>query len=331
MHLHPQTLPVLRLLSDGSTRTAHELSAAGDGSREDVLAACDQLSALGVELLCDPAGDAFRLSAPVQLLEAARINALLDEPRPVVHVREQCDSTNDALRALALAGAPSGTSLTCEVQSSGRGRLGRSWIAPPGTSIALSVLWRFPLEVGALAGLSLAVAVGAVQALDRVGIRDVVIKWPNDLLYRDAKVGGILIDTLTIAGGCAAIIGIGINLRLGLAARALIESLPREGAALACAGLHEVSSSGADRNVLIAALVNDVQHACELFSRAGFEPFRARWLARHAFQSVPITIIAGTQPRVAGRAVDIAADGALIVETAQGRQTIYAGEVSVRP
>lgn len=331
MHLHPQTLPILRLLSDGSTRTVHELSAAGAGSPEDVLAACDQLGALGVELLRDPAGDAIRLAAPVQMLDEARINALLDEPQSVVHVREQCDSTNDALRALAQAGASSGTSLTCEVQSSGRGRLGRSWIAPPGTSIALSMLWRFPLEVGALSGLSLAVAVGAVQALDRVGIRDVVIKWPNDLLYGGAKVGGILIDTMTIAGGCAAIIGIGINLRLGPTARGLIEAPPREGAALACAGLHETSSSGPDRNVVIAALVNDLQRACELFGRAGFEPFRARWLARHAFQSAPITITAGTQPRVAGRAVDIAADGALIVETAQGRQTFYAGEVSIRP
>ncbi len=340
MLLLSETLPVLRLLSDGTPRAVAALATALGVAPARVCLAVEQLRELGLDVERNRVDDTIGLGRPTQMLDAARIRAQsnrLQATHPALHVLDQCDSTNDALRELALCGASSGTCVACEVQTGGRGRRGRKWIAPPGASVALSVLWRFACDVQALTGLSLAAAVAALRALERCGVRELAIKWPNDLLRRGSKVGGILVETVNVDGGCAAIIGVGVNLRLGRTARALIDSLrdPVRGPVAAGLGDDE-SDAGApaddtpERNALVAALVDESSAACEVFERDGLEPFRDAWRARHAFQSAQVTISAGSEPVATGRAVDIADDGALIVETAQGRRRFYAGEVSLR-
>ena len=121
---------------------------------------------------------------------------------------------------------PSGTVLAAENQTAGRGRRGRAWIAPPGGSLAFSVLWKFDGSVAALSGLSLAVGVAVARALDTQSAEGVRLKWPNDLLAQHEgvwrKLGGILIDVSGApAGTVAAVIGIGLNLKLGDAALAI--------------------------------------------------------------------------------------------------------------
>lgn len=333
MLLHPETLPVLRLLSDGAPRSIAALSSASGLAPARIQAACDQLADLGAELLREGGSGAIRLGAPCAMLDAARIAALCGASGPVraaVHVLDQCESTNEVLRSMAINGSPSGTGLGCEVQTGGRGRRGRKWIAPPGASVALSVLWRFSCGLEALAGLSLAAAVASAQALERCGSRELAIKWPNDLLRDGAKVGGILVDTIKIGAEHAAIIGIGLNLRLGHTAHALIDSLRGAERALPAAALGVESQGMLDRNTIIAALVDELCAACALFEREGLEPFRAAWLERHAFHNAEVTIGSGAGPFVNGRVVDVASDGALVVDTDQGPKHFYAGDVSLR-
>src|SRR5262249_60241869 len=103
-------------------------------------------------------------------------------------------STNTVM--MERANPPAGTceALLAEYQTTGRGRRGRQWIAPPGGAICLSMSWVFgevPRDLGAL---GLVVGVCALRGLTRLGVRDLRLKWPNDLLIRGRKLGGILIE-----------------------------------------------------------------------------------------------------------------------------------------
>ena len=125
--------------------------------------------------------------------------------RPRLHVRE-IDSTNERARALAVAGAPHGTMVTAGVQTAGRGRQGRTWIAPPGTALLLSLVVReidplLPLR----AGLAVADVAGPAAR----------VKWPNDVLVDGRKVAGILIEGRPQEGW--AVVGIGLNAALDVA------------------------------------------------------------------------------------------------------------------
>ena len=115
----------------------------------------------------------------------------------------EVDSTNRVVADLARAGAVDGVVVGADHQTAGRGRRGRTWEAPPGASLLVSVLLRpAPALVTLAAGLA---AAGACESVARV---DIGLKWPNDLLVDDAKVGGIL--TEAVAG--AAVVGLGVNL-----------------------------------------------------------------------------------------------------------------------
>lgn len=125
--------------------------------------------------------------------------------RPRLHLRE-IDSTNERARALAAAGAPHGTVVTAGVQTAGRGRQGRTWTAPPGTALLLSLVVR---EIDALlplrAGLAVADLAGPAAR----------VKWPNDVLVDGRKVAGILVEARPQEGW--AVVGIGLNASLDVA------------------------------------------------------------------------------------------------------------------
>jgi BirA family biotin operon repressor/biotin-[acetyl-CoA-carboxylase] ligase len=125
--------------------------------------------------------------------------------RPRLHLRE-VDSTNDRARALAAAGAPHGTVVTAGVQTAGRGRQGRTWTAPPGTSLLLSLVIR---EIDALLPLRTGLAVA-----DLAGPA-ASVKWPNDVLVDGRKVAGILVEGRPQEGW--AVVGIGVNAAVALA------------------------------------------------------------------------------------------------------------------
>ena len=124
--------------------------------------------------------------------------------RPRVHL-SQVDSTNRRARELAESGAPHGTLVTTTEQTAGRGRQGRSWLAPPGTALLMSLLVRD--HAGAPAPLAAAVAV--CEACEATTAARCAIKWPNDVLIERRKVAGILVEARPDAGW--AVIGIGVN------------------------------------------------------------------------------------------------------------------------
>jgi BirA family transcriptional regulator, biotin operon repressor / biotin---[acetyl-CoA-carboxylase] ligase len=240
-----------------------------------------------------------------------------------VHVVQSTGSTNADLMAQA-SGLPGGHVLAAEAQTAGRGRRGRAWVSRPGDSLTFSLLWKF--RSGApMTGLSLAVGLGAVRALDRCGAGQVMLKWPNDLLVgvgnQWAKLGGILIEVVAGPGATATVvIGIGLNIRPVGEAAAIGQ---------VTASLEALGWKGS-RNTLLAALLEELREVLDVFESGGFAPFAAAWNARHAFRDRQV-ILSGMQGgSVTGVARGAHPDGALALDTDDGPLQIVSGDVSLR-
>jgi len=239
-----------------------------------------------------------------------------------IDVLAECGSTNAELLVRAGHGAPSGTVLVAERQTAGRGRMGREWIAAPGDSLTFSLLWRFPAGTN-LSGLSLAVGVAVVRALQKVmrsgiqsdGAGDTALKWPNDILRDGGKLGGILIE---LQSATAAVIGIGLNLRLP-------DAMPDEVRATAAA-----LDLPVDPNALLATVLAELLAVLDAFAVAGFAALRDEWLARHAWTGRPVRVGSPHAAPLDGICAGVAEDGALLLETSGGTQRILSGDVSLR-
>ena len=114
--------------------------------------------------------------------------------RFTLEIVDEAASTNTLLLERAAKGARSGEALAAEWQTHGRGRLGRLWHAAPCGALTFSLVWRFARGSAALAGLSLAAGLALVRALTKLGVSDVRVKWPNDLVWHGRKLAGILIE-----------------------------------------------------------------------------------------------------------------------------------------
>lgn len=189
-----------------------------------------------------------------------------------VRVLGRCTSTNTLLRDeragdRAFHGA-SAVLLAAEQQTAGRGRHGRRWRSAPGAGAIFSIRQPLACEQRRLAGLSVAVGVAAARALRRLGARGVSVKWPNDLMMKHRKLGGILIETRPHphagagphARGSVVIVGIGINCR----------AQPRLGARLGrgVAVLDEAMQRPVSRNAVIGAVAREVLAALAAWERA---------------------------------------------------------------
>jgi len=314
---------LLRILADGEVRSAERIRRALGLSEIEMNALASEIEALGLRVLRESGSD-YRLAEPIDLYDTKLLAERVKEECPVLRleVLDECPSTNTALAERAKAGAAHGTVLVCEHQSAGRGRRENTWVSAVGASVTLSLLWRFSRTAAELSGLSLAVAVGAAKGLEGLGVRDVALKWPNDLFWGGGKLGGILIETTgDTAGRIAAIIGIGINMRLGPAARERI-GRPVSDVALS-------SPAMPSRTAVVAGVLSSVASSLELFSREGFAPFRQAWLERHAWQGRRV-VLSQADLRVAeGQVVGVAEDGALELASDQGTRRFHNGEFSL--
>jgi BirA family biotin operon repressor/biotin-[acetyl-CoA-carboxylase] ligase len=273
----------------------------------------------------------YRLAQYASPLDAAAVCARLPADLRAALRDGGCegevDSTNS--RLLARGAPPPGRFdfLTAEFQSAGRGRRGRSWLAPPGGAICLSWSWSFDGLPSAMGALSLAIGVAALRALRRLGIEGVQLKWPNDLLARDAKLGGILIEMRTESGGPVhVVLGLGLNVALPATLRA---SLAQQGTAAVDLATLCAPAAPPRREELVATLLEEGIGALKVFARQGFAPFLAEYQAADALRDRPVTL-QGSGAVDSGVARGVDADGALRVAHRGQVHRIIAGEVSVR-
>jgi len=320
-------MELLRLLADGARHSGEELAAALSISRAAVWKRLQQLEEWGILLEATP-GSGYRLESPLDLLDAAAIRAGLPaaarERLRNLEVHASLESTSD--RLLAVNDLPAGRFDAClaEYQSAGRGRRGRQWIAPFASGLCLSVNWNYRDAPATLSALSLAAGVAARRALHRLGFSGLSLKWPNDIVHADGKVGGILIDLRGEAAGPAYfVVGIGINIRLPARVR---ERLRAEGVeALDLASLGQAPK----RTEAAAVLVAELTAALLEFGGRGMAAFADEWQEADALAGRPVRVLQGGL-QFDGLARGVDGDGALMLETDGVRRRILSGEVSVR-
>ena len=264
--------------------------------------------------------------SPSLLIDPLRLQTLLGEARGRFDVDSlaECGSTNTLLLARAGQGAPAGSVIVADRQNAGRGSRGRSWLASPQASLTFSVLWRFDGGIEHLSGLSLAVGVAVIEALEACGAAGLALKWPNDILHEHAKLGGILVELQSEPDCALAVIGIGLNLHLP-------EGLGEGGGfALPPAALDGILSPLPDRHVLFAQLLIELARVFDRFARGGFAVLRDQWQARHAWQDKPVRLLRDGRIEKEGICRGADSDGALLVQTAAGVERCLSGDLSLR-
>jgi len=246
-------------------------------------------------------------------------------------------STNDVAKELAAQGAPEGTVVLADEQTAGRGRMGRRWLAPPGTCLLCSILFRPDLPPTQAQRLTMLCSLAAADAIEQVAGLRVAVKWPNDLIVQPPtsnpqpptsnpqpqawrKLAGVLTET-GVMGERLEFVVVGIGINVNVALRDLPSLAPDATSILAETGRQ------VDRVTLLAALLAGVEVRYTRL-RAGESP-HAGWAARLATlgQSVEVTTSTGT---LAGVAESVDEDGVLLLRTpGGGLRRLIAGDVTL--
>lgn len=318
MTLTPIRQTLISLLSDGQFHSGEQLGEQLGISRAAVSKHMAALKGLGLDLF-SLTGKGYRLAVPLALYDQAQLQALA--PMAPIHCFPVIDSTNQFLLE-QVNQARAGECCLAECQTAGRGRRGKPWISPFGCQLILSMYWRLEQGMAAAMGLSLAVGVAVVEALESLGYQGVELKWPNDLYYQGRKLAGILVEMSGSAGAsCHLVIGVGLNLAMPA----------REGERIdqAWAELRHINPELVDRNQLAARVIEHLQTAMQTFEQSGLGSFVDAWNRLDHFAGRPVRLLMGDQ-EIRGIARGIDDRGALRLETEEGIKFYLGGEISLR-
>ncbi len=228
----------------------------------------------------------------------------------ILHNMDSVGSTNDEARRLANTGAAHGTAVLARQQTAGRGRQGRVWVSPPG-NLHLSIVLRPEVELRRVPEIGFVAALAVAATVDALlGRAAATLKWPNDVMIDANKLAGLLLEL----AGAAVILGIGANIAHAPA------DLPYPVVALAQLGCPATAAEVAQ------ALLPRLENGLAEWQRGGFEPVRQAWLARGPLPGAALQARQGTA-MVSGRFVGLDPGGALLMDTANGRQRLVAGEI----
>lgn len=325
-----RTWQLLNLLADGEFHSGELLADRLGISRASVFNALECVDDYGV-VLQRIRGRGYRLSQPWQRLERDEVVRWLgnDAAQFDCEILQHAASSNTVLlQRAANEGLRSGNVLAVELQTSGRGRLGRIWHSGLGNSLTFSVLWRFDFGLNALSGLSLATGIAIVRALTKLDAQGVGLKWPNDILathgeLEKGKLGGVLIEAQgDMLGPSTVVIGVGLNCSLP-------EKLARQIDQPASA-LDEVCAVPPERNRLLAAILLELTAVLRQFAQQGFASLREEWEQYHLHRNKPVQLHMPDGSMVSGIATGVSDSGELCLETAQGMRRFNSGEVGVR-
>jgi BirA family biotin operon repressor/biotin-[acetyl-CoA-carboxylase] ligase len=228
-----------------------------------------------------------------------------------VHHLDRIGSTNDEAWRLANSAAPHGTVVHADEQTSGRGRFTRRWFSPPG-NLYLSIILRLGPAQARCTELGFVTALAVADAVDALLPRRIraKLKWPNDVLVNGGKIAGILIEQ----ANDVTVVGIGVN----------ILHAPHD------APYHVATLAGNGGLATVDGARERLLHALDawlnIWQQEGFAPVRTAWLARAQPAGVPLSVMVGGQ-KINGTFAGLDTDGAMLLETSDGRQRIVSGEI----
>lgn len=240
-------------------------------------------------------------------------------------VFSEIDSTNAWLMAQSAPETGMHRVAVADHQTAGRGRGGKRWLSSPGSSLCLSISYTFRKRPDNMAALTLAVGVAAVHALRDAGAGAVKLKWPNDIVAGDGKLGGMLAEThYRSEGNAAVVIGTGINLELPPEILATVDP----GWAQSPADLKSILERPVSREMLYAGMVDHIVSALLTFEEHGFGAFADTWCRYDWLRGRAVTV---EQPdgAISGKAAGIDGDGALLVQGAMTMERVISGSIRV--
>jgi len=234
---------------------------------------------------------------------------------------DEIDSTNSYLANKPPPGPGRGHLAYADHQTAGRGRQERRWQSEPGRSLCLSIAWRFESLPEHLPALTLAHGAAVVHALNRIGATGLKIKWPNDILLGNAKLGGILTETqFKGADDVVAVTGIGINLE------PVEVDLSAGGWSGAISSLEAATEGGFERLHVAVAVIEAMTDAFDTYGLHGLDAFRERYETHDALVGREVEVDAG-DGRLEGRVQGIDATGALLLDTGDTTERIVTGSI----
>ncbi len=233
-------------------------------------------------------------------------------------IYDKVTSTQDVIERSAKSGAPEGIAALAFAQEQGRGRLGRSWVSPAGKNLALSFLLRPHCAPDKAALLGLLTAVTVCETLQELGLTDIGLKWPNDVLASSRKIAGVLSEA-SLSGGHIdyLIVGIGLNLNT------VLEDFPIELRDIVTSYARETGRR-ADLRATAKSLLNRFEADYDRFATDGADFIIAKWKKLWAHRDCKVAV-----NKIEGIAKTIDDSGALILEENGRRTRITAGEVKL--
>jgi BirA family biotin operon repressor/biotin-[acetyl-CoA-carboxylase] ligase len=242
----------------------------------------------------------------------------------VVHYWEQVDSTNAAIARLLKEGASEGTVVIADAQTIGKGRAGKTWFSPPGLNLHISVLLKPAIATTDAHFYTLIGSLAIADACESYNVKTQV-KWPNDVLVNDKKIGGVLAE-LHASGARvdSLILGMGINVNIS---RNTMDHLYAD-AATGATSLHEALGHTIDRNALAARLLEHLERRHFLFLEYGSQPLLEEWRSRSFLGRRVAINEAGYH--LEGIATNLDANGFLVVTLDDG-STVHVREGEVLP
>jgi BirA family transcriptional regulator, biotin operon repressor / biotin---[acetyl-CoA-carboxylase] ligase len=328
---------LLKILADGHFHSGEELGNILSISRAAVWKHLQKLQQLGLSL-SSVKGKGYCLDGGLDLLDEKKIIHFLSTAKELspslmkiikIEIFAQINSTNTYLMTM---NDPRFHVCFAESQTAGRGRRGRSWVSPFAQNIYFSLAWGFSGGVAALEGLSLVIGLVMVRVLTRLGARDLSLKWPNDVLYRQKKLAGILIEMQgDPTGECCAVIGIGLNIKMQQSTAMTIDQ--------PWIDLHEILSEQnksvtfstflPSRNELAAMLLAELVNVLDNYEKLGFSAYIDEWLEVCAYKQQKVELRTASHIQQ-GILLGVNHLGALVLQTENGEMQFHGGEVSLR-
>jgi BirA family biotin operon repressor/biotin-[acetyl-CoA-carboxylase] ligase len=311
---------LIKQLANGDFNSGELLGELVGVSRSAVANHIKYLTNIGLDVF-SVKGRGYRLASPLQLLDQNKIVGLLGQHSTnVVEVVSIIDSTNTYVKE-HLHQLPQGYVCLAEAQTHGRGRRGKTWVSPFGSSIYMSMAWTFKGGYQSMAGLSLLVGIAINRSLKTMGIKDCKLKWPNDVFHNCRKLAGILVEVEGQVGSDAsAVIGIGINVDLPNAVSEIDQPF---------VDLVSITQKPVDRNELVALIILTLTKMLKEFEVKGLAPFLSEWREADLFYNEYVYLESGSN-RIHGLSKGINEGGALLLENAGKVTPHHGGEISVR-
>jgi BirA family biotin operon repressor/biotin-[acetyl-CoA-carboxylase] ligase len=258
--------------------------------------------------------DAERIRESLELRWQERLESL--------QVFAQIDSTNSYLTNMPAPPPGRFRVAIAEHQTHGRGRYGRTWLSPAGSGVCLSLAYTFSRTPQNVAALTIASGIAVATNIAALGAAGVGLKWPNDIICNDAKLGGILTETRR--NGAVVIAGIGINVHLATS----IEKIENEIGSRRAIDLSSCLADVPSRSTLASSLLNSLFDTFVRYESNGFPAFADSWATYDWLRGRQVCVETAAG-QVEGIAAGIDGAGALILQTMQGRKTVSSGSVTM--